>query len=388
MIIQRHLTEIVRKRARKMPIIAITGPRQSGKTTLAKQAFPDYRFISLETTDSRAYAQNDPRGFLEEYGPRLVIDEAQYVPQLFSHIQDMVDLSGKTGQYVLTGSQNFKLSSSISQSLAGRVAAFTLLPFSIDELRQAGKMKKDLWTILHRGFYPRLYSRRLQPSEWLPDYTRDYIERDVRNLKNIGNLMDFRKFMKLCASRAGHIVNFSSIGNEVGVSYQTIKQWMSILEASYIIFLLPAYHRNFSKRIVKSPKIYFYDVGLLCSLLEIDTVKELQRSPLRGQIFENFLVAEFLKNAFHRADNRTFYFWRDNTGNEIDLVFEKGNKIHLYEIKLSATMSETLLRNLWLFDKLNTGEHTRKTLIYTGPYRHTYKYVNIVPWHSDTLFAF
>ncbi len=386
MIIHRHLTELVKTRARKLPVITITGPRQSGKTTLAKLVFPKYKFVSLENTDTRAYAIKDPRGFLDEYGPRLIIDEAQYVPKIFSHIQHVVDESGKVGQYVLTGSQNFKLTSSISQSLAGRAAAFTLMPFSLNELRDAGKLKGNVWQNIHRGFYPRLFSRHLKPAEWLHDYRRDYVERDVRNIKNIGNLHSFQQFMKLCAARCGQIINLSNIGNEIGVSYQTIKSWTSVLEASYIIFILPAYHRNFRKRITKTPKLYFYDTGLLCSLLEFETVNELMRSPFRGSVFENFIVAEFFKNAYNRSENRSFYYWRDNTGNEIDLAFEKNNRIHLYEMKSSATMDDSLLRNLYLFEKFDVKLPVNRTLIYAGGETQKQKEIRVLPWNHEDVF--
>ncbi len=344
--LQRHLEKKVVALSKKFPIVAITGPRQSGKTTFIKTLFKNYKYVSLEDMDMRDFAQNDPIGFLREYGIGSIIDEIQRVPQLFSYLQTKVDSSTKTGQYIISGSQNFLLLHNISQSLAGRVALFKLLPFSIAELEQAKKTPASLEKTIFSGFYPRLFDKRIHPTDFYPSYIETYVERDVRYLTNVNDLDRFRLFIKLCAGRIGQIINLQSLANDVGISQPTAKSWLSILEASYIIFRLNPFHANFNKRLIKSPKLYFYDTGLACSLLGITQPDQLKTHYLKGGLFENLVILDMYKSELNKGVNKALYFWRDSNGNEIDLLWEDGQKINLAEIKYNNTFSQNYLKGL------------------------------------------
>lgn len=338
--IERAILEIVMDMAAKFPVVTLTGPRQCGKSTLLKSCFAEYKYISLEDPDVRQIAENDPRGFLRGCGSKCIIDEAQRVPDLFSYLQTIVDSRDECGQFILSGSHNFLLMERISQSLAGRTSVLKLFPFSVAELREAGKLPNDLDEFLLKGCYPRLYDKKLKAKEYFTSYLQTYVERDVRLLRNITDMAAFKRFLKLCASRVGSVMNVTSLAKDAGISVITANSWISILEASFILYTLPPYYKNFSKRIIKSPKIYFCDTGLLCNLLNIFNKEQLQSSDLRGAIFENFVVTEYMKSAVFKGDEPQLYFWRDTNQNEVDLLCETDGKLSAIEIKSGETKNQ------------------------------------------------
>ena len=343
------------------PVITITGPRQSGKTTLARSAFADKPYVSLETPDEREFAATDPRGFLARWPRGVIIDEAQHVPALFSWIQSDVDAVGQMGRFVLTGSQNFTLMANITQSLAGRSALVQLLPLSIVELSATAKLPDDLDAMLLRGGYPALYARSLNPGRWLADYTMSYLERDVRQISHVQDLSSFQRFLRLCAGRTGQLLNLSNLAQDAGIAQSTARAWLSVLEASYIVFLLPPHHRNLGKRVVKMPKLYFLDTGLAASLMGIQTSAQLAVHPLRGALFETLIVAEFLKDRFHKGFSSNLFFWRDNVGLEVDLLLDEPEGLRPIEIKSSATVTEDLFKGIrrWLLAAGNAARLPR-----------------------------
>lgn len=361
---RRFLGSKIKEMSGKFPVIAITGPRQSGKTTLCKQVFPDYTYVSLENPDNRSFAENDPKGFLETYSSKVIIDEVQHVPQLFSYIQSEVDESGETGQFILTGSQNFLMLEKISQSLAGRVYISHLLPFSRMELE--GIAESDLNAVLFKGGYPRIFDRGIAPTDFFPSYVQTYIERDIRSIYNVRDLSLFLAFLRLCAGRTGQLFNASSIGNELGVDYKTIQNWISILETSFILFKLEPWHVNFNKRVVKTPKYYFYDTGLAAYLLGIRKPDEISVHFAKGMLFENYCISEFLKNQWNQGQTTRAFFWRDNVGNEIDLLIEKGNDITVAEIKSGQTIKDDFFKGLKFMEKYAQNYQLSKYLIYGG----------------------
>ena len=311
--LKRRLARQVQQLAKKFPVVAITGPRQSGKTTLAKALFSDLPYVSLEDPDTRQYAIQDPRDFLQQYDQGAVIDEAQHAPDLFSYLQTHVDKSQENGRFILTGSQNFLLLEKINQSLAGRVAINKLLPLSLHELQTNKIALTTPEESIFRGFYPRLYTdKTLLPTEWYPNYIQTYLERDVRQIKNILDLSQFQLFLKMCASRVGQLLNLSSLANDCGINHNTAKSWIGLLEASYIIFLQRPYYQNFSKRLVKMPKLYFYDTGVACSLLGIREVEQVNTHFAKGALFENLIILELLKHRYNQGLENNLYFWRDN----------------------------------------------------------------------------
>lgn len=345
MIIPRFLESHLLRLSKSYPVVTITGPRQAGKTTLAKKTFPSKPYVNLEAPDLREFAGTDPRGFLKQYPAGAILDEIQNVPELVSYIQVMVDEINEDGLFILTGSEQLRISNSISQSLAGRTAILRLLPFALEELAANDSFDMTLFAlddVLYQGFYPRIVSKSLKPTEVMRDYVETYIERDVRRLGNIANLSLFQKFLGLCAGRIGQILNLSSLANDVGISPTTARSWMSILEASYIVFLLPPYFANISKRLIKSPKLYFYDVGLASYLLKIKQTSDLALHPLRGSLFENLIIMESLKAYYNRALAENLYFYRDSNGTEIDLLL--GQDYRPVEIKSAATFSPNFLR--------------------------------------------
>jgi len=348
------------KLSKEYPVVTITGPRQSGKTTLSKKCFPDYLYCSLEDLDQREFAQTDPRGFLDQ-SDKMVIDEIQKVPSLVSYIQGIVDNRDAPGQFILTGSHQFELTSIVSQSLAGRTAIIKLLPFSIKELDE----DISLSGLLYRGFYPRIIDKGLNPTEALSFYTNTYLERDLREIKEIKNLSQFESFLKLCASNIGQILNKNRLANDIGVDSKTVDSWLSVLQASFIIYLLPPHFKNFRKRLVKSPKLYFYDVGLASYLLGIKNEKHIDSHPLKGSLFENLVIIEKLKEKLNQVETPSFYFFRDSVGNEVDLLEESGPKVYTYEIKLSKTLSSSVFKGLNYYQKLNP-DNDKSFLIYTG----------------------
>lgn len=378
--ITRDISGILKEMALKMPIISIIGPRQSGKTTLAKACFPDYKYVNLESPETRMRAIGDPKIFLQDFEKGLIIDEAQKAPELFSYIQVLSDESGKVGEYVLSGSQNFLLSKNISQSLAGRVFISHLLPFSMKELKQGDLLEKNLDSQLFRGFYPRLYDKDIEPRLFYPSYNQTYLERDVPDMLNIRNLNTFRKFMGLLAGRMGQLINFSSLGIELGLDYKTMQSWCSVLEASFVIYFLRPYHRNLSKRIVKSPKVYFYDTGLACNLLGIQSEKELVNHWIKGPLFENMIISDCAKDYFNRGKKPPIYFWRDNKGLEIDMLLAEDSQLKTIEIKSGTTVHPEFFRNLEKFKSLLPEEKVKGYLVYGGEDKYKYKDFQVLPW--------
>ena len=344
--------------------VAVVGPRQSGKTTLTRKCFPEKKYVSLENPDQRRFAQEDPRGFLAQYSEGAIFDEAQHVPEIFSYLQQILDESEKPGQFILTGSNNFILQQNIVQSLAGRIAYLYLLPFSIEELKMANLLPQDLNELMYKGSYPPVYDQNTLPEKWYPNYIRTYVERDVRFIKNITNLAAFERFLKLCAGRTGQLLNRSSLGIEVGVDSKTIAAWISILESSFIIHLLQPHHQNFNKRVVKMPKLYFYDTGLVCNLLSIQNKEQLDTHPLRGNIFESFIISELIKKRHNTGKPAKLFFWRDNKGNEVDVIIDKGNTLFPIEIKAGQTITSAYFKGINFWNDL-TGNKEGE-VIYAG----------------------
>lgn len=363
--IKRAISDKILYYARHYPVVTITGPRQSGKTTLCKMLFPDKRYFSLENIDVRERARSDPRAFLEEgIKNGAIIDEIQRVPELVSYIQEIVDTKDRAGLFILTGSQNLHLLDTISQSLAGRTALAVLLPFSYDEIY--GNKAVSIDKVLFTGFYPRIHHRKLNPTEALSFYVSTYLERDIRALINIKDLSKFEKFLKLCAGRAGQVMNLSGLANDCGINHNTAKSWLSVLEASYVIFFVRPHHANFGKRLIKAPRLYFTDVGLAAYLLDIYDKKHIATHPLRGPLFENFVVAELLKARLHHGRNGNIYFFRDNVGNEVDVILENGSSIKPVEIKLGSTISDDFFKGLRYYKKINKKNCAKPVLIYGG----------------------
>lgn len=360
--LQTKLLELIKK----YPIVTLTGPRQSGKSTLLQHSFPDYNYISLEDPDMRLFAADDPHGFLATYPDKTIIDEAQRVPTLFSYIQTHTDKEGREGMYLLAGSHNFLLMENINQSLAGRTAVLKLLPFSHAEMLHGGILPRTVDEEIFKGSYPRLYDKDISPTDYYPFYIQTYVERDVRLMKNIGDLSKFIRFIKLCAGRIGQLLNLSSLANECGVAVSTISTWLSVLEASYICYLLKPDYNNYAKRLVKTPKLYFYDTGLACSLLDIRTAEQVSTHFLRGGLFENLVINEFIKSAYHKGEMPDATFWRDSTGNEVDLLQYVGGKPYAYEIKSGATYSPNFFSGIAKWAKLSGAEQEQCFAIYNG----------------------
>lgn len=332
--------------------IAVIGPRQSGKTTLVKQVFKNKPYVSMENTDMRNFAEIDPRGFLANYPDGAILDEAQRVPHLFNYLQEILDDSKKKGMFILTGSNNFLFQESITQSLAGRIAYFTLLPFSVEELEGAGNEIGSDEELMLKGFFPPVYDQNLPSQKWSNSYIQSYIERDIRMIKNIDDLYQFEMFLKLLAGRCGQELNFESLSVEAGVSAKTVKSWLGILESGYIIHLLRPHHRNYNKTIVKRPKLYFIDTAIVCSLLGIENENHLKYHPLRGSIFENMVVMEMLKSRFHRGKKSDLFYWREKNKYEVDLIIEKADILMPVEIKSGKTINPDMFKNLLYWQKL------------------------------------
>ena len=372
MYIKRKIQKELLRLATKYPVITLTGPRQSGKTTLVKKAFPKKAYVSLEDPDSRKIAQNDPRRFLERFPNGAVIDEVQRVPDILSYIQTIVDNSNKQGLFILTGSAQFELLSNITQSLAGRTAIIRLLPFAAEEITQITK-GYSLNKILFTGAYPRIFDKKLNPTEALSFYTNTYLERDVRQIINVKDLSKFETFLRLSAARTGQILNLSNLGNDCGINHNTASTWLSLLEASYIIFRIKPHYNNFSKRLIKAPKIYFYDTGLASYLLGIKNPSHMETHPLRGHLFETYIVSEILKTRFNRIQDNNLYYFRDNIGNEVDLLLDSGDNVIPVEIKAGTTFSEDMLKGLNYYSKMNKDLAHRPILIYGGKESFNYK---------------
>ena len=347
--------------SRQFRAVAVTGPRQSGKTTLVRKVFDQKPYISLENPDTRKYAQEDPRGFLGDFPEGAILDEIQRAPAIFSYLQQILDEASNPGLFILTGSNNFLLQENISQSLAGRVGYLFLLPLSLNEIKQLEMQSNQL---LIKGGYPYLFNQEASIGKFYANYISTYVERDLRLLKNVTNLYAFERFLHLCAGRVGQLLNMNNLATEVGVDVKTIASWIGVLETSFVAFRLQPYYKNYNKRIVKTPKFYFYDTGLATSLLGISEPEELALSPFRGGLFENLVVVEFLKHHFNNGINNKLWFWRNNTGNEIDLLVDNGLKQIPIEIKSGKTISEDFFRGLKYWEKL-TGEK-EAYLVYDG----------------------
>jgi predicted AAA+ superfamily ATPase len=378
--VNRSINKTLLSLLRKYPAVNITGPRQSGKTTLVKNLNNGYKYISLENPDTRLFAENDPRGFLHSAGKKFILDEVQYVPHLFSYLQEILDNSKENGRVILLGSQSFLINQHISQSLAGRVASLKLLPFSYSELKTAKLTNKSINSLLFNGGYPRLYNEKIQAIHFFPHYIDTYLQRGVRLLKNIENLTTFTRFIKLCAGKVGGILDLSSLANDAGISVNTVKSWLSLLEASYILYFVQPYSGNVNRRLIKSPKLYFYDTGLVCSLLNIEQEKQLDTFYLRGNLFENFVFSELLKARYNVGLPANFYFLRDSKGVEIDCVTEQPEGVRFIEIKSSETMSAEHIKNIVSLKKLFSK--TEDYIIYAGQEALNYNNVHFVNWQN------
>ncbi len=385
--IARDVEEAFRGLLRGFPVVTLTGPRQSGKTTLARAIFAGRPYISLEDPDVRRMALEDPRAFLAGLPDGAVLDEAQRTPELLSYLQARVDADGRMGLFLLTGSQQFGLMSGITQSLAGRSAFIELLPFSLNELGRAGIRPPSLDEMLLAGGYPPLYDRSLLPKAWFPAYVTAYVERDVRQILKVQDLEVFQRFVRLCAGRSGQILNLASLATDCGITHNTAKAWISVLEASYVLFLLRPHHENFSKRLIKSPKLYFYDTGLLCWLLGIQNSGQLASHPLRGSIFETFVVSELVKSRLNRGERAAFSFWRDSNGNEIDVVADVGTGMMPIEIKAGQTINWDFFAGLERWTALAGERAVSPALIYGGEENHERRGTRIIGWRkvAETL---
>jgi hypothetical protein len=394
--IRRDLEPVLKKLARQYPVVTLTGPRQSGKTTLVQAVFPGHRYASLEDPDVREYALEDPRGFLGQFTGGVVLDEVQRVPALFSYIQTIVDREDRPGRFILSGSQNFLLLRSISQSLAGRSAILHLLPFSLRELtgrkpfslealgrelpRSRRESPPDLMETLFRGFYPRIHDKDLDPATWYSGYYQTYVERDVREIVNVGDLEAFGRFVRLCAGRNGQLLSLSSLANDCGITHTTAGRWISILEASFLVHLLRPYHANFGKRLIKSPKLYFLDTGLLCYLLRIQSPEDLRLHASRGPIFESFVISELIKSFLHQGKEPDLYFWRDSTGHEIDAVVDQGSERVAVEIKSGETVAADFFAGIDFWRKLVGNPEAPAALVTGGDRSYRRRGVQVYSW--------
>jgi predicted AAA+ superfamily ATPase len=348
----------------KFKAVAVTGARQSGKTTLIKKVFKKKPYVSLENPDKRTFALEDPRGFLANYPNGAILDEIQRVPELFSYLQEILDDSKEKGFFILSGSNNFLLQQNISQTLAGRVGYLNLLPFSIAELKKGKLLATNDDELMLKGFYPPVYDQEIPVSDWCPNYIRTYIEKDVRQIKNVTDLIVFERFVKLLAGRNGQELNMSSFGIECGVDLKTIQSWIGILESSFIIYLLRPHFKNFNKTIVKRPKLYFYDSSIVCSLLGITTTDQLNLHPLRGAIFESMVIGEMLKQRTNLGLPINLYYWRDKTGHEIDIIIDDAGKLTPVEIKSGKTISTEFFKHLKYWNNLSGSK--KSLLLYAG----------------------
>ncbi len=392
---KRTLQKSILKAAREYPVVTVTGPRQSGKTTLLNETFPKHAYVSLEDPDQRAFALEDPRAFLGQFKGALVIDEVQHVPQLLSYVQSIVDKRRKAGQFILSGSQNLLLLQSVSQTLAGRASILHLLPLSFSEIRARSCVplaalgskavaanriiESDLLDLLWRGQYPRVHASNVPPHDWLRNYYRTYVERDVRSIINVGDWESFNRFVRLCAGRNGQLLNAVSLGNDCGVTHSTVKRWLSILEATFIIHQLRPYHQSFSKRMIKAPKLYFLDSGLLCYLLGIRNAADLTSHASRGAVFESFVLAELFKIHWHQAMEPLLYFWRDSTGHEVDFIMERSGKPVAIEVKSAITVASDFYEGLNFWREL-AGASAPAALVYTGDAQFVRQGIHTYPW--------
>ncbi len=380
--IKRDLEKKILELAKIYPTVSITGPRQSGKTTLVKHLFKNKDYVSFEDPDVRLLVQNDPRAFLQRFPDGAILDEIQRAPELFSYLQTIVDDSGKTGQFILSGSQSFLLHNKISQSLAGRTAILKLLPFSLIELSKAKIKIENIDNYIFQGGYPRIYDKNIHPLDFFPSYIQTYIERDVRTLQNIQHLDSFTRFLRLCTGRIGQLLNMSSLANDCGITVNTVKSWLSILETSYVITLLRPHFKNFNKRLVKMPKLYFFDTGLACNLLGIENEKQLISHYLRGALFENFVFSEIYKFRFNKGLQPNTYFWRDNKGLEIDCIIEKSDGLIPIEIKSGMTPNLEFFKNLKKWSAISQTKKENNFVVYAGEVSQNLEPGKLISWKN------
>lgn len=379
--IHRDFSDKLQYFATKFPCIALMGPRQSGKTTLVKTVFPQHKYILLEEPDVKEYAERDPRGFLAKQptDQGIILDEIQEAPHLLSYIQGIVDREYKPGFFIITGSQNFAINQAITQTLAGRIGMFTLLPLSLHELKNAGLLTSPE-DALFKGGYPRIYVQDFKPDEWYPSYIGNYVERDVRQIIAIENLALFQKFVRLCAGRVGQLLNLTSLGNDCGISHNTARSWISLLEASYIVFLLQPHHANFNKRLIKSPKLYFYDTGLACSLLKITEVEQLDNHYMRGGLFESMIISDIIKARYNAGKEPNTYFWRDSQGHEIDCLLEEASRLIPIEIKSGYTINTDFFKGLTEWNKISSSFPENNIVVYAGNETQKRSSGLVMPW--------
>jgi uncharacterized protein len=384
--IARVLEARLRDLAGKFPIVTVTGPRQSGKTTLCRAVFRGKPYVSLEAPDVQEYARSDPRGFLAEHSEGAVLDEVHRVPELLSYLQPLVDERPAYGRFVLTGSANFALLQSLGQSLAGRTALLELLPLSLEEIRRFPEPPDDLFSLLWRGSYPALFDRKLAAGDWYPSYVATYLERDVRVILSVGDLLAFQAFLRLCAGRVGQLVNFSALAADAGVTHNTARAWLSVLEAGYVAWRLPPFHANLSKRLVKTPKLHFIDSGLACFLLGIRSADQLRDHPLRGAIFESWVASEILKSRVHRGLQPNLSFFRDRKGSEVDLIIEDGRSLLAIETKSGQTVASDFFAGLESFHtfatELQPARHPKAFLVYGGAETQKRSVAEVVSWSN------
>ena len=383
--IKREIKPYLIDLAKQFPIVAVMGPRQSGKTTLVKETFPDYAYITMEDLDRRSAAKEDPRGFFATYAEHkgVIIDEIQEVPELLSYMQGIVDQKYRPGYFIITGSQHFLLYEKITQTLAGRIALLTLLPLSVNEIKGANLLPSDIATLLLKGFYPRLYSQPISVQAWVSNYISTYIEKDVRQIIQISDVNSFQRFLKLCAARTGNLLNYADLARDADISPNTAKAWISILEASYIIKLVNPYYKNFNKRVIKSPKLYFYDSALVCSLLGIRTPEDVHIHPFKGAIFESFVMSEMFKYNYNHNELPQIYFWRDVQGHEIDAIIETSfDKIIPIEIKSGMTITNDFFENLNDWKNITRQQNVPLFVIYGGNENFERKPGHIFAWSN------
>ena len=374
---KRVIENHIHKALNYFPVITLTGPRQSGKTTFCKKNFPNYNYVSLEDPDNREFAREDPRGFIKQYPNKTIIDEFQNVPELTSYLQGHIDDINKSGMYILTGSNQFLMMENVSQSLAGRTQIIELLPFSYNEIHHNTEV--SLEEVIHSGGYPRIFERNIPPSDYYSAYFNTYLQKDLRSMINVKDLRLFQRFVSLCAARTGQVVNYNSFSNELGIDSKTAKRWISILESGYIVKLVNPYYRNFNKRIIKSAKLYFYDSGLAAYLLGIHEVGQLLNHPLKGELFETFVFSEIIKTIRHNNLKTNIFFFRDSNSKEIDFILESGTRTDLIEVKLTSTPGKTNFKNL-ISLKGNFEENTKSFLCYGGETNRTMYETNLIPY--------
>lgn len=381
---KRDLCSVLKELALKYPSIAILGPRQSGKSTLAKMTFPQYVYLSLEDRSTMERASLDPKGFIESYkdAPGIILDEFQKQPGLLSYLQLAIDEKYRPGYFILTGSQNFLMNEKISQSLAGRVTVLTLLPLSISELQQNDLLENIVEKTIFYGGYPRIYDQKLSPVVWYNDYIGTYVERDIKQIVNVVDLELFKKFIALCAGRIGQLLDLTSLSNDCGISVPTVRRWLSLLQTSYVLFLLQPYYKNFGKRLMKSPKLYFYDTGLACSLLGIESYTQINTHYLRGGLFESFIISEIVKHMYNVGRRPRVYFWQESGKNEVDCVIEKVDGLVPIEIKASQTISKDYFKSLCYLNELTKSKSSDNYVIYSGLENQTWPMGTVISWQK------